>query len=223
MLKNWIIPWIKKFQLRISNYGLFAVILFTLFILPFITNLFTSEIFDICLVVIITISVYATSENKSIIVIFQVIIILAVIGGSRLLNLTVLYNISRLLLVFFFLNRVFRFIGQVSKKKDISLLTIIEAINGYLLLGIAFGSLIEFTLLIQTGAFNFTSAELHFYDPFYYSFVTMSTLGYGDLLPQIPQAKAIAIFVTLCGQIYLVTIMAFLIGRLLSLGDKSDS
>jgi len=223
MLTNRIIPTIKKFQLRISNYGLFAVIFFTLFILPFIANLFTAAIFDLCLVAIIMLSVYATSENKSIFVIFQVLIILVAIGVSRWLNLMTLHNLTRLLLVFFFLNRVFRFIGQVSKKKDINLLTIIEAINGYLLLGIAFGSLIEFTFVMKPGAFTFSSVETHFYDPFYYSFVTMSTLGYGDLLPQIPQAKAIAIFVTLCGQIYLVTIMAFLIGRLLSLGNKAES
>lgn len=83
-------------------------------------------------------------------------------------------------------------------------------------MGIGFGFLISMTIAVFPGSYNFTVSGDDFFNPFYYAFVTMSTLGYGDLLPLKPVAKSMAVFMTLCGQFYLVTIMAFLIGKLLS-------
>nr|WP_319401936.1 potassium channel family protein [uncultured Carboxylicivirga sp.] len=219
---NWILSRINKFHVRISNYGLLTIICFTLFVLPLISQIFTAKIFDFCLSLIIMISVYATSENKKISALLQVIVGLIAIWISRVIDFHAMHNSSKILLVMFFLTRVFKFIGQVSKRKEVTQLIIIEAINGYLLLGIAFGILIDFVSGWFPGAFNFVPGDINFFDPFYYSFITMSTLGYGDLLPSLPASKAIAIFVTLCGQIYLVTVMAFLIGRLISQGEKKD-
>lgn len=224
MLKNWILPWIERFQVRLGNWTLFLLIFITLFILPLFIPLFYERIFNICLTLIIMISVYATSERQTVFIGLQVALAILAIWLSRIIELPTLNYISNLVLVIFFLTRVFKFIGQVSKKKEVSSLVIIEAINGYLLMGIAFGGLIDFVTILHPGSFSFTHVNdvAHFYDPYYYSFVTMSTLGYGDLLPQMPPAKAIAILITLCGQIYLVTIMAFLIGRLLSQGHKEE-
>jgi hypothetical protein len=43
--------------------------------------------------------------------------------------------------------------------------------------------------------------------------VTLTTLGYGDILPLTPLARSLAAFTALFGQLYLVIIMAFLIGK----------
>jgi len=86
------------------------------------------------------------------------------------------------------------------------------------LMGIGFGVLFSLVITAFPGSFNFTSSltGTDYFDPIYYAFVSMTTLGYGDLLPLNPFAKSMALLVTLCGQFYLVTVMAFLIGKLLT-------
>ena len=53
-------------------------------------------------------------------------------------------------------------------------------------------------------------------DLFYYSYVTLSTLGYGDISPLGPQARSLAIIETIVGQLYLVVLVAGLVGMSLS-------
>lgn len=48
----------------------------------------------------------------------------------------------------------------------------------------------------------------------YWSFTTMSTTGYGDFVPATQAGHSLAVFVMLVGQIYLVTVVALLIGNM---------
>ena len=48
--------------------------------------------------------------------------------------------------------------------------------------------------------------------PIYYSFVTLTTLGYGDMVPLSPPAKILAILEAVVGQIYLTVLVARLVG-----------
>ncbi len=224
MIRKIVLPWVNAIKLHLSNWSLFLLLLLTLFVLPLFSSLFIIDIFDICLTLVIGLSVFATSESQRPIIAFQVFLAILALWITKVIDLPILSYLGKLILVIFFLTRVFKFIKQVSIKQEVKSVVIIEAVNGYLLLGVAFGVLIEFLVISHPGSFNFIGDNVvaQFYDPYYYSFVTLSTLGYGDLLPQAPPAKAIAIFITLCGQFYLVTIMAFLIGRLLSKSDNSD-
>jgi voltage-gated potassium channel Kch len=49
-------------------------------------------------------------------------------------------------------------------------------------------------------------------DLFYYSYVTLATLGYGDISPVSPEARSLAITEAVVGQIYLVVLVAGLVG-----------
>ena len=48
----------------------------------------------------------------------------------------------------------------------------------------------------------------------YFSFITMASVGYGDLTPQGGLGRALAVIESLFGQIYLVTAVAALVGNL---------
>ena len=48
----------------------------------------------------------------------------------------------------------------------------------------------------------------------YFSFITMATVGYGDLTPRGGLGRALAVIEGLLGQIYLVTAVAALVGNL---------
>ena len=49
-------------------------------------------------------------------------------------------------------------------------------------------------------------------DTLYFSFVTLATLGYGDLTPTGPVTRGLAIFEAIVGQLYLAILVARLVG-----------
>jgi voltage-gated potassium channel Kch len=58
----------------------------------------------------------------------------------------------------------------------------------------------------------------------YFSYVTMTTLGYGDITPIAPIARSLAMLEALIGQIYLVVMIAWLVGMNVSQSlGKNDS
>jgi hypothetical protein len=95
--------------------------------------------------------------------------------------------------------------------------TLWGAINIYLLFGMMFAFLYSAVLTLQPGAFAGGILENDSQDitqsMVYYSFVTMTTLGYGDITPKIHVAAALAYVQALIGQLY----VAILIARLVSM------
>jgi len=54
----------------------------------------------------------------------------------------------------------------------------------------------------------------------YYSFVTITTLGYGDITPVTEVAKAFSVLEAVVGQLYLVVAVAWLVGMHVSSKSK---
>jgi len=93
----------------------------------------------------------------------------------------------------------------------------------YLLLGVFWASTYSIVDMITPGSFMSTHTKEHesqtinFGDdgsiyPLYFSFVTMTTLGYGDIVPASPMAKMCAIVEAIIGQLYLTVLIARLVG-----------
>ncbi len=99
--------------------------------------------------------------------------------------------------------------------------TIYQAIGVYLLLGVAWAFAYVSLELIFPGSFTIgidavvqTDQNLHEF--IYYSFVTMTTLGYGDITPLTPPAGSISFVQAVVGQIYLTVLVARLVGMHIS-------
>jgi hypothetical protein len=84
----------------------------------------------------------------------------------------------------------------------------------YLLMAIIWTYVYRLIEMIHPGSFTIAESQsLLTSSPFlYYSFVTMSTLGYGDIFPVSTAAKSCAILEALIGQLYLVIMVAWLVG-----------
>ena len=104
---------------------------------------------------------------------------------------------------------------SVAESKQFNLNTVLAAVTGYIIIGIIGGYLVELVQLIEPGAFNIP-AESEDYTFMYYSFVTVTTLGYGDFAPISIAAKAVSIILAITGQIYLTVVIAMIIGRYIS-------
>jgi hypothetical protein len=83
----------------------------------------------------------------------------------------------------------------------------------YLLVGMFFGMCFA-TLEALTNESFFTSGVHETTDFLYFSFATLTTVGYGDLIAATDVGRSLAITEALIGQIYLVTVVALIVGNL---------
>ena len=74
---------------------------------------------------------------------------------------------------------------------------------------------------IEDPLINFAGEALpQFHDYLYFSFVTVTTLGYGDITPANALAKSIVIVIAISGQLYLTVLVAMLVGKYLSIKQE---
>ncbi|MDG6257808.1 MAG: ion channel [Methanomicrobiaceae archaeon] len=108
------------------------------------------------------------------------------------------------LLCLFILSRV---LGEDRITRD----TIFGAIGIYLCLGITWALSYQFVEILIRGALSNVPNETAYV---YFSFVTLTTLGYGDITPLIPVTESMAIFEAVIGQLYLAILIARLVSSL---------
>ncbi len=84
----------------------------------------------------------------------------------------------------------------------------------YLLIAIIWTHAYRLIELMHPGSFTLAESQtMGNAAPFlYYSFVTMTTLGYGDIFPVTTAAKSCAILEAIIGQLFLVIMIAWLVG-----------
>jgi voltage-gated potassium channel len=127
---------------------------------------------------------------------------------------------------FFFFNLfiVVFMVRHIAESKKVNITIIMNSINGYLLIGILGAVLLAMAELLQkslyhldTGAINFAGGTAKgFHDFLYFSFVTLTTLGYGDVTPVSAFAKSVTLIIAVTGQLYLTILIAMLVGKFLS-------
>ena len=84
----------------------------------------------------------------------------------------------------------------------------------YMMLGFAFGAVFYLVNILDPNSFaaNCKLADgRHRPDLMYFSFVTLATLGYGDITPQTNMARSLAVVEALAGMLYIAIFMARLV------------
>lgn len=90
---------------------------------------------------------------------------------------------------------------------------ILAATSLYLVLGSAFAAIFGLLLWLEPGAFVSSSgADVQWQQLLYYSYVTLTTLGYGDIIPIGFYAQAFAAFEAIIGTLYTVLLLSRLVG-----------
>jgi hypothetical protein len=82
----------------------------------------------------------------------------------------------------------------------------------YLLIGHAFG--LAYNISNTVGPPAFSEAQPGVSGSVYFSFITLATVGYGDITPVSPVARSIAVMEAIFGQLYLVSIVSLAVGRI---------
>jgi voltage-gated potassium channel len=210
--------------LRTNIVLLLALILF-IFIIPVIPE--KGHYFTRILLCIVVVSgLYAADFSK---IAFRILSGLgAVVILVTLLNL-IMPEARRLTILAFLLNTCFfvmvtiALVAHVARARNVYGSTILCAVNSYLLLGLTMSILFLILDLLIPGSFSQVDSQSGMSSDFiYFGFVTLTTLGYGDITPSTLLSRSMSIFTALVGQLYLVIIMALIIGKFLSAKEAPD-
>jgi len=107
-------------------------------------------------------------------------------------------------------------IQQIVLSRRVDAKLVLESIIGYLLIGVIFTLVNVLIVLFNVHAIGFSDENVHVGEIIYYSFVTVTTIGYGDISPVSQLARSAAVLFGLIGQLYLTIIIAFIIGKYLN-------
>lgn len=162
------------------------------------------------------------SKHKRLTWFFVILFVVsAFIFGSSMINRRESQNdiLIRLMVYFIFYIVVsWNVIQQVWKAKFVSRKVIVGLMSGYISLGFLAFFLFMSIELTHPGAFQGTLMESELLEVkseaiLYYSYITLLTIGYGEIIPAIPIAQKAAILVGLMGQFYLVIITAVVVEK----------
>lgn len=125
-------------------------------------------------------------------------------------TIEILYNAIWLTVTFYVGLMIFLEIIQTRKT---TINEIYGAVSVYLLIGIFFGMIYQVVLLFEPSALYFNPTNFKILPPsygeiFYYSFVTLCTVGFGDVSPVAPIARSISMMEALIGVMYVATMIS---------------
>jgi len=132
------------------------------------------------------------------------------------------FDFLKLLSIFiFYIIVTIGLISQVWKAVVVNKNVIFGLVSGYISLGFI-GFFICFSIeLAQPNSFQGFLTGISTTDNLmYYSYITLLTIGYGDILPTTALAQKGVMLIGLVGQIYLVVITAIVIGKYLNQTSK---
>jgi hypothetical protein len=138
----------------------------------------------------------------------------ALLGGDERLSL-VLTRLDNAFLVLLAPVVIARTVArEVIARRAVTLQEVLGVVCIYLLVGMFFGFAYGTIGAIDDGPFFAQKAAEDASDFTYFSFVTLTTVGYGDLTAAADVGRAFAIIEALTGQLYLVTVIAVFVSNL---------
>ncbi len=194
------------------------ILILSLLLLPPFLDVFMSTriLMDAFLTAIFIAIIYAIKSNRSQMIIASVLALPLIITlwSIYFIEYTGMGLLTQIFGALFFGYAAINITRIIAKSEKITKETIFAAIVAYLLIALMWAFLYMILEVVYPGSFSFPDKEywgetMQFK---YFSFVTITTLGYGDITPITDKASALTMLEALVGQIYLVVLVAWLVG-----------
>ena len=175
---------------------------------------------DVFLTAVLVLAVHSIYKRDAILWLSIILLCLALlflwtekIGFIKLSNKT-----SYLLICLYLFSIVYSFLQYIFSANKVDTNLISATLCLYLLLGFLWGTIYALTEACIPGSFagelisRTSSATDHLHYYFYFSYITLTTLGYGDILPQTKGATALCQGEAILGQFFTAVLVARLVG-----------
>jgi ion channel len=216
---------IPRFR-RFTNVQLLIALALLFFFFPFVEEVKGGDIIvSILLSLVLLCAVLAVADRKRVLVIGIAIAIPAIAGRwiSHFRPDLVpppVFLMAGLVLIAFVVANLLRF---VLRAPSVNVEVLCASISAYLMLGLLWTLAYWLVDQLTPGAFAFNTNEgrqsIRGFNAFYFSFVTLSTVGYGDITPVSKVARMLAAMEAMTGLLY----VAVLIARLVALYSTPKS
>jgi hypothetical protein len=209
-----------------NRYGaLLAALVITIFVFPFLTShvKLVKWLFELVSIGLFATALHAVSRRRKILVIAVVLGVPMLIGSmiSSSLAIEGAFSVGSAFRALFLAFLIVAVFSDIWRRDRITMDAIFGACTVYLLIALAGGAAYTALESLAPGSFDLspspasvgeagergtTMSELS-----YFSIVTMTTVGYGDIVPVSPSARALAALQGLVAQLYLAIIVARLV------------
>jgi len=175
---------------------------------------------DIFLSIILFASIYAVSEKRGTTLVAFLLALpkFGTTWGLSFYTHPLLYLFDSIFGIVFISYIIVLILKHIFKQYNVTLETIYGAIVVYILIGLMWIFLYSLTELLHPGSFSLAAVL----DPeskkalYFFSFVTLTTLGYGDITPVSAPARSLAMLEAVVGQMYIAVLIARLVGMHIS-------
>jgi voltage-gated potassium channel len=212
----------------IWNILLLLSVIFVSFILPLLPPGPQGALFRLVYTVIYFSALFSM-KKRSYYIIGLFLFTLLVEWISGLFDLDIIRIISKGVNIIFFLIVVIMLIKQIATSRNVTPAVILGSLAGYLLLGLIYSIFVNIILVVDPGAFNVllpnssnNNEMMNTSIPLYYSYVTLATVGYGDIVPLKPYTRSLATWIAITGQFYIAIIVALLVGKFASQQNSGE-
>lgn len=215
------LPWFKSRHL-----WLFVTLMVYFLLVPVVEQLMprTRTILDLFIILVLVAAAYTVINRKHVFILALILLVagLAFVFTTLRVEGTVGLVTGCLCYVGFLGIVIYSILREVLTLKEVSFDAISGALNGYLLMGIMWGFAYQAVEASWPGSFDlgldvFTKVAgsnyvaPHLASLLYFSFVTITTTGYGDITPISAVAGQLAITEAVVGQFYMVVLVARLV------------
>jgi voltage-gated potassium channel len=101
---------------------------------------------------------------------------------------------------------------RVFRPGSVTVHRLIGAVALFVVLAVCWGFTYQILVLLQPGALRINGAPASPEDAMWFSFVTLTTVGYGDVVPVLPAARSLAGLEALTGVLYPAVLIGMLLG-----------
>jgi hypothetical protein len=214
------LPWFKSRFLY-----LIVAILSLILIAPFLQGYIRLRILlDILFSIIFITAIFAISRKKRHIPIAIVLAVPMILSlwATYFVVSDAVFIVGRIFGILFFAFAIVQVSQFIFRATSVTKNVLLAAIVVYLLIALMWAFIYGLLEVLQPGSFNVPDG--HILESkrlfLYFSFVTITTLGYGDITPLTEKATSFAILEAFVGQIYLVVVVAWLVGMFVSQKSK---
>jgi Ion channel len=205
---------------RFSMVQLLIALALLFFSVPFVEEIKGGDLIVSGLLSLVLISaVLAVANHHRTLIIALLLIIPALVGRwvnhfqPHLIH-PAIFLVAGIVLVAFVVVNLLRFVLRASSV-DVEVLC--ASISAYLMLGLIWTMAYWLVEQLTPGAFAFntttgTKETMQGFNAFYFSFITLSTVGYGDITPVSKVARMLAAMEAMIGLLYVAVLIARLVG-----------
>jgi len=202
-------------------------------LVPFVLHPFAADaefwgitLLDLAYGVIFLIGIFALNHQRKIAFLTLILIVVsqAMTWTNRFLPNQYLVLISTGINCLFLIYAALIILKRIMSRQDITSQTIMASLCVYLILGYIWAFIYSMFESIQPGSFYINHSlfadpptnrqhlfsQLYYF--FYFSFTTLTTLGFGDILPSSSWTRVLTSLEAMVGQLYLVVLVSRLVG-----------